>query len=61
MSSQTRIYFKLKQIALKEGSSEQIKFEIRLNEEVLSISVSISCNLESFPRIRCIPCQKSKY
>jgi hypothetical protein len=45
MNSQTKIYFKLKQITLKEGSTENIKFEIRLNEEVLSITVTSNINV----------------
>ena len=40
MNPQTKIYFRVKQINLKEGLTDNIKLEIRLNEDTLQISVT---------------------
>lgn len=39
MNPQTRIYFKLKQVNVSGGTSDNLKMEIRLNEDTLSLQV----------------------
>ena len=41
MYPQTKIYFRIKQVTLKDGITENLRFEIRRNEDLLTITVNI--------------------
>ena len=41
MNPQTKIYFRIKEVTVKDGSTDNLKFEIRRNEDVLSLAVRI--------------------